>query len=383
MSMCVVHMQKMKMSALGGIQSHNQREHESRKNKDIDYTKSSSNYDTVTDGNLNYQRAVKERIAELDLKKAVRKDAVVYCSFIVSSDKAFFDSLAQSLLGQIGTRFEGWTIRDYEIAFPERYDRLIKDSSRAFFESVTEYFKERYGAENVINATVHLDEHTPHMHLGIVPVTTDGRLSAKDIFTPLELKQLQTDFAEKVGQTFRLERGKEGRTATHLDELSFKVQKSQEALRELEIDIYNLEKQRHTLKSECKDLEKSVLSLNKTILGLKTNISTLDTQKRKFEALIERLKGAMRTLVDSYRTTLTELKGKGGSLVLETHQSGRALEFIYDKGLAEQFNQYCVENDGVLQEIESVLAAKPIPSNTPFKQGLETELDLEDDDLVR
>ena len=39
------------------------------------------------------------------------------------------------------------------------------------------------GIENVINATVHMDEATPHMHLGIVPVTEDGRLSAKDIFT--------------------------------------------------------------------------------------------------------------------------------------------------------------------------------------------------------
>ena len=85
MSYCVVHMQKMKMSALGGIQSHNQREHPSKKNHDIDYTKSRHNIDLVNYDQINYQRAVKERIEELKLGKAVRKDAVVYSSFIVSS----------------------------------------------------------------------------------------------------------------------------------------------------------------------------------------------------------------------------------------------------------------------------------------------------------
>ncbi|WP_434780990.1 plasmid recombination protein [Bacillus subtilis] len=27
-----------------------------------------------------------------------------------------------------------------------------------------------------------MDEATPHMHVGIVPITEDGRLSAKDFF---------------------------------------------------------------------------------------------------------------------------------------------------------------------------------------------------------
>ena len=94
MSKCAVHMMKMKSSAMGGIQSHNQREHESTKNKDIDYEKSDRNFDLVNDESINYQRAIKERIAELNLKKAVRKDAVTYCSFIVSSDRGFFEQLA-------------------------------------------------------------------------------------------------------------------------------------------------------------------------------------------------------------------------------------------------------------------------------------------------
>ena len=96
MSKCAVHMMKMKMSAMGGIQSHNQREHESRKNKDIDYSKSDQNFELINYGSINYQTEVKQRISELNLNKAVRKDAVTYCSFIVSSDNLFFKRLADA-----------------------------------------------------------------------------------------------------------------------------------------------------------------------------------------------------------------------------------------------------------------------------------------------
>ena len=40
MSKCAVHMMKMKSSAMGGIQSHNQREHESTKNSGAEPKKS-------------------------------------------------------------------------------------------------------------------------------------------------------------------------------------------------------------------------------------------------------------------------------------------------------------------------------------------------------
>ena len=67
---------------------------------------------------------------------------------------------------------------------------------KAFFEDSTKFFMDRYGAENVVNATVHMDETTPHMHLGVVPITGE-RLSAKNLFTRKELISLQTDFARK------------------------------------------------------------------------------------------------------------------------------------------------------------------------------------------
>lgn len=288
MSKCVVHMQKMKMSAMGGIQSHNQRERESSKNKEIDYEKSIYNYDLVNSENLNYARAVKERIAELNLPKAVRKDAVVYCSFIISSDRDFFDCLEMDAFNQYKTEeYSECGFLEHE----QKLDGLELDASKPFFQKALNFFQERYGAENVINATVHMDEHTPHMHIGIVPVTSDGKLSAKQLFTKQSLRELQTDFAETVGKEFGLERGTEGSKARHLDEVTYKLAKREEQLEEAEISLHltnekflDLSDELERLKSEISANERYKSALEYRIMPLKDKIERLEDKLERLQA---------------------------------------------------------------------------------------------------
>ena len=94
MSFLVLHMDKFKKEAVRGIQSHNRRERESRSNPDIDYGRSAGNYDLHEHAAENYSEAIQNRIDDLLLVKAVRKDAVHMCGLIVSSDSAFFEKLS-------------------------------------------------------------------------------------------------------------------------------------------------------------------------------------------------------------------------------------------------------------------------------------------------
>jgi len=71
-----------------------------------------------------------------------------------------------------------------------------------FFEDCTKFFAERYGKENIISAVVHLDETTPHMHLNLMPITSDRRLCSKQLFDKPQLQKLQTDFYEEVGKRY-------------------------------------------------------------------------------------------------------------------------------------------------------------------------------------
>ena len=85
MSFLLLHMNKFKKEAVRGIQSHNLRERKSQSNPDIDYSKSQGNYD-LHEQKAEYAQAIQNRIDNLLLVKAVRKDAVHMCGLIVSSD---------------------------------------------------------------------------------------------------------------------------------------------------------------------------------------------------------------------------------------------------------------------------------------------------------
>jgi hypothetical protein len=80
-------------------------------------------------------------------------------------------------------------------ASPDYMHELSDAEQRRFFETAVDHLKEKYSAHNVLYATVHRDEATPHMHVGIVLITEDDRLSAKDFFNgKTKMKAIQDDF---------------------------------------------------------------------------------------------------------------------------------------------------------------------------------------------
>ena len=50
------------------------------------------------------------------------------------------------------------------------FENMSSDQIKDFFETAKNFFAERYGNSNIAYAMVHLDESTPHMHLGLVPM---------------------------------------------------------------------------------------------------------------------------------------------------------------------------------------------------------------------
>lgn len=70
-----------------------------------------------------------------------------------------------------------------------------------------EWAEKEFGKENIVRFTVHLDEKTPHIHCVHVPLTADGRLSAKELLGGSKLlRARQDDYAEAM-KSFGLERG--------------------------------------------------------------------------------------------------------------------------------------------------------------------------------
>jgi hypothetical protein len=255
MSYLICHVQKFKANDVKGTQIHNQRESVNSKNKDINEDRTILNYDLHNENHINYNRKVKEIIKDgYSVNKGIRKDAVVMTSTLVTSDNEYFKKLPQ-------------------------------EDQEKFFKQTYEFLKEKYGEKNIVAATVHLDETTPHMHLCSVPLTEDGRLSAKIIFNRKALLQLQSELPKHLqSKGFDVQRGESGSKKTHLDTQDFKIKTKQEELKKSEVEFnkaYNelniKSKTLENLTTNISNLEQT--SVKKSLIGSKIILQEVDYNK--------------------------------------------------------------------------------------------------------
>ena len=262
MSYMVARMQKMKAVNLGGAYRHNERIFENHSNKDIDTSRSHLNYElTVRDRELSYKSQIEDYINENKVsERAIRKDAVLCDEWIITSDKTFFEKLDQ-------------------------------EKTRDFFETAKNYFAENYGEENIAYASVHLDESTPHMHMGVVPFE-NGKLSSKAMFDREELKKIQDELPKYMNEHgFDLQRGELNSEAKHKTVAEFKKDLATTELQQ-ELDRLN-----EVLKEKYEELDKIELRASESLSELdkyKNDINALEDTKRALETEIGDYKDELR-----------------------------------------------------------------------------------------
>ena len=167
---------KYKGPEIGHIESHNERTKEKyASNPDVDTSRSHLNFHLVTP-QRKYRAEAEKQIAEAGCR--TRSDSVRVVEALVTSSPEFFKGKKKSEV-------------------------------KAYFQEALDFIREHQDPKNIISAVVHMDEKTPHMHLCFVPLTEDGRLSAKDIMgNKKKLTWWQDEFWKHMVKKFPdLERG--------------------------------------------------------------------------------------------------------------------------------------------------------------------------------
>lgn len=186
-------MEKYKRNEVSPVEKENERDQNYKaSNPQIDNSRTKYNYHIIAPQGK-YLDMINKRLTTLPLSRKLRSDAIYMNSFVVGSDKQFFDRLS----------------------LQEQY---------AFFNQCVQFFARKYGQENILSAVIHEDESTPHMHLNIVPIVNQ-KLCSKDLFDKTKLSILQTELYQDVGRKFGLMRGKEGSQAKHLSTAEYKAKK--------------------------------------------------------------------------------------------------------------------------------------------------------------
>ena len=115
----------------------------------------------------------------------------------VTPDGKYRD-ISNRIIREAGCRVRKDSVTAVEVlitASPEFFAKKSRKEIREFFDYAVEFMKSKQNPDTYISAVVHVDEKTPHMHLCFVPITADGRLSAKEIIgNKKRLTQWQDEF---------------------------------------------------------------------------------------------------------------------------------------------------------------------------------------------
>lgn len=136
-----------------------------------------------------------------------------HCSVSQSADEAM--GKLRELLPEKRRKDAVLAVEYVMTASPEWWNEATPRQQAEFFARSEQWLENKYGKDRVVAAVVHRDEATPHLSAFVVPLTKDGRLSAKEfIGGRAKMRNDQTTYAESV-KMLGLERGIEGSRATH------------------------------------------------------------------------------------------------------------------------------------------------------------------------
>lgn len=251
----VYHMEKGNVSS-GGIGNHIDRKKGAEhtfQHADKSKMHLNQNFELNKYCSMPLNKAIDERIKEgYKGSKAIRKDAVKYTTHILTGSHEKMKEIEKN---------------------PEKLRDWVIENKK--------FLEREFGKENIVRFTIHRDEKTPHLHAVTVNLTSDGRLSAKEIIGNKKDMQNRQDRYAQAMQSFGLERG--------LKNTGIKHENAQEYYKRIN----------HSLKVEkIKDF-----SVDKNIMGIKWATFGVDKDKT-----IENLQNAVKSQITALKSKDFELE---------------------------------------------------------------------------
>lgn len=174
------------------------------------------------------------------------------------------------------------------------------------------HLAKKYGAENIIDFVVHLDETNPHIHVTLVPLTQDGKLSYTELFGGSHAqavaaakadgtkpnfqkqmseytKQLHTDFFNDVGAKWGLDRGDDikitGNTHKSTEEslreknaIEEEIAQKDEQLQQKNSSVLTLTNRQTELQGKVENLEEASRRADETLTAKNKLLSKMGVQ---------------------------------------------------------------------------------------------------------
>lgn len=229
-------------------------------------------------------------------------------------------------------------------ASPEFFQGKTNEENDKFFRDCLKFHDSHFG--HIISAVVHYDETTPHLHIISVPLTQDGRLSARDVIgNKAKMSKTQDSFFEQVGKSYGLARGihMDGQEKRQhisaqeheLREIKQAIAKGKEELEAIEHSEETARTRAQTARRTATELQKEVEQLQadrqwqhnslKKLVGacserskeLRGLNNAIRQKQREFEAVKEDLEEVKGFLSEAQQNRLEEIDREWNGFELE------------------------------------------------------------------
>lgn len=287
---CIMRTEKRKRTDLGGIQRENTRtatEYNNRVNPGMDV------FNVTLKESSNWLQDIDNEIRAAGAKS--RSNSVLALDTIYTASPKFFQGKANA-------------------------------ENDKFFQDCLKFHESRFG--HIISAVIHYDETTPHLHIISVPLTQDGRLSARDVIgNKAKMSKTQDQFFEQVGRDYGLERG------IHMDgqEKKQHISAQEHELREIKQEIARekehleaIEHSEETARTRAQEYRRTAAKLQKEVEQLQEE---RQAQHKSLLQLTEAKHKAQKE-VKGLNYTLQEKRDKFEAITADIKQASRNLEEI-------------------------------------------------------
>ena len=267
----MAHIEKFKATQVVGVLEHNGRTDSTRphnhSNEDIDPSRTKYNYELHDTDGTAYER-FKARMEQVHCMK--RDDVTVLDSLIVTLPK-----------------------------------NVAPEDERDFFECCYQFACQEYGQKNIVNATVHNDETSPHIHIGFIPVVEGKKRNGEPIekvnhsslINKLYLSTLHSRLSdyikEHLGYEAAILNGATANGNKTVQEL--KAERAEQKAKELESKVESLNQRAETAEAKIHNYEKALLTAEadtketKTVKGMfgkEKEIAKTETELEQDRAIV-------------------------------------------------------------------------------------------------
>lgn len=321
--------------------------------------------------------------ANADPERTAKNKELVSRKFTNSNGKTYELTLQQAVdkrIREAGIKRKKTQYSCLEVIFTGSRETMLKMSRKELLKwskEILNWSQEKWGKENVVSASLHVDERTPHIHMIVVPIVTGQsrrtkfhqehkkpkktykidhnkpRLCKNEVYTTGKLFEYHDSLYEEVNKNYGLARGTKaepGSKVRHQDSEDYNRQLAEEAAEQRAII--------DEIQADYADIQKNVQELQ---TQKDTLSSAVKEEQEKFDTAKAKAKKAEDTL-----TTQQEKIQKNNEII-----NNQVADFHARKETIEEQKKTIKANESTIKEQEKIKSSTVISDDAAEEKILE------------